>query len=166
MTAKANKMMEYDPGGQPAVEKHAPEIGHQHAPAAKGGHVDPPVRRKGGAAVHLSDVVSGLSLQNTVPGQTPGQDWGQQVHGCFLRWTGAASMKFSPISSGSKSATFRSTFTPPATLLRPSKSTRACPGASSSTTGARLWTYLKNAYDWESDEGLAFIRYYTRRILR
>ncbi len=30
MTAKANKMMEHDPVGQPAVEKHAPKIGRQH----------------------------------------------------------------------------------------------------------------------------------------
>ncbi len=42
MTAKAHKMMEHDHGGQPAVEKHAPEIGHQLAPAAKGRHIDPP----------------------------------------------------------------------------------------------------------------------------
>ncbi len=42
MTAKAHKMMEHDHGGQPAVEKHAPEIGHGPEPAAKGGHADPP----------------------------------------------------------------------------------------------------------------------------
>ncbi len=42
MTAKAHKMMEHDHGGTPAVEKHAPEIGHKHGPAAKGRHIDPP----------------------------------------------------------------------------------------------------------------------------
>ena len=42
ITAKVHKMMDHDHGGQPAVEKHAPEIGHQHGPAAKGPHMDPP----------------------------------------------------------------------------------------------------------------------------
>ena len=42
MTPEAHKMMEHDHGGKPPVEKHAPEIGHQHAPAAKGRHIDPP----------------------------------------------------------------------------------------------------------------------------
>ena len=31
---------------------------------------------------------------------------------------------------------------------------------------SQVMDYLKNADDWESDEGLAFIRYYTQRILR
>ena len=42
LTAEARKMMDHDHGGQPAVEKHAPEIGHGPEPTAKGGHVDPP----------------------------------------------------------------------------------------------------------------------------
>ncbi|MAF94564.1 MAG: hypothetical protein CMM60_02245 [Rhodospirillaceae bacterium] len=42
MTAKAHKMMQHEHGGKPAPEKHAPEIGHEPKPAAKGGHVDPP----------------------------------------------------------------------------------------------------------------------------
>ncbi len=35
MTAKARKMMPHEQGGKPAPEKHAPEIGHSHAPGAK-----------------------------------------------------------------------------------------------------------------------------------
>ncbi len=42
MTAKAHKMMDHEHGGAPAPEMHAPEIGHQHAPAAMGRHMDPP----------------------------------------------------------------------------------------------------------------------------
>jgi len=37
MTAKSRKMMEHEHGGAPAVEKHAPEIGHDKKPA-KSGH--------------------------------------------------------------------------------------------------------------------------------
>ncbi|NQU62010.1 MAG: c-type cytochrome [Rhodospirillales bacterium] len=33
MTAKAQKMMQHEHGGEPAPERHAPEIGHKKAPA-------------------------------------------------------------------------------------------------------------------------------------
>jgi hypothetical protein len=42
MTAEAKKMMHHEHGGQPAQMKHAEEIGHKHAPAAKPGHHDAP----------------------------------------------------------------------------------------------------------------------------
>jgi mono/diheme cytochrome c family protein len=45
ITAKARKMMEHEHGGAPAVEKHAPEIGHAKKPAhssEKAGHSHAP----------------------------------------------------------------------------------------------------------------------------
>ena len=83
-----------------------------------------------------------------------------------FRWTGAASMKFSPISSGSKSATFRSTCTPPGHTAKTIEVHEGLPWSFIIDHRSQVMDYLKNADDWESDEGLAFIRYYTRRILR
>ena len=42
LTPEARKMMHHEHGGQPAQKKHAEEIGHEHAPAAKSGHPHAP----------------------------------------------------------------------------------------------------------------------------
>jgi cytochrome c len=42
LTPEAEKMMQHEHGGQPGQKRHAKEIGHKNAPAAKSGHPHAP----------------------------------------------------------------------------------------------------------------------------